>query len=388
MLVLAVVVLGPHGREHARRPLAAHRVHLAVHLLRPDGLGVQLVDAVLLLGANAGQGAGEDAGDGALAAAGGPHQHDAVAHQRGLVQLHDLEHPRVVVDEAQLLRLLLDGGSHVLVAALGRRRDGGEQVAQQGEEERHVLRHQLAQVHVAQRAVQQLRLRFLRVGPQDGARRAQHGQDVAQPKVVVLLLAQLLLAHVVQREELLGQQLVLDVADRRQLHLDDDLEVRHHHGHAAEQRLEVLRQLLPPGVARVHGDEEGAHAAQLHLVGVAGESEEVGASLLGVLDGQHLLRHHGQYGQLDAVELVEAAPQAAGAQALEDLGAVVLGHLAGAVGDDDVDAQRAAQVLHRLRLARAGGAGGRAAEVHAQRLGQRDVAAVGERRDDQALLDA
>ena len=47
-----------------------------------------------------------------------------------------------------------------------------------------------------------------------------------------------------------------------------------------------------------------------------------------------------------------------------------------------------AHVLGRLGLAGAGGAGGRAAEAHAERLREGDVAAVGERRDDEALLDA
>ena len=43
---------------------------------------------------------------------------------------------------------------------------------------------------------------------------------------------------------------------RVRLDLHDDLPVGHHHGHAAEERLEVLGQLLPAGVARVHRDEE------------------------------------------------------------------------------------------------------------------------------------
>ena len=63
-------------------------------------------------------------------------------------------------------------------------------------------------------------------------------------------------------------------------------------------------------------------------------------------------------------------------------------HLIAAVGDEHVLAERAAHVLGRLGLARAGGAGGRAAEEHAERLRERDVAAVGERRDHEPLLDA
>ena len=53
--------------------------------------------------------------------------------------------------------------------------------------------------------------------------------------------------------------------------------------------------------------------------------------LLGVGDGGHLLRHHGQHGQRDAVELVEAAPHARLCQPAEDLGAVAVRLLARAV---------------------------------------------------------
>ena len=48
------------------------------------------------------------------------------------------------------------------------------------------------------------------------------------------------------------------------------------------------------------------------------------------------------------------------------------------------DREAAAQVLGRLGLAGAGGAGGRAAEAEAERLRERDVAAVGERGDHEA----
>ncbi len=46
------------------------------------------------------------------------------------------------------------------------------------------------------------------------------------------------------------------------------------------------------------------------------------------------------------------------------------------------------QVLGGLRLARAGGPGGRAAQAVGERRGERHVAAVRERRDDQAAVEA
>ena len=201
------------------------------------------------------------------------------------------------------------------------------------------------------------------------------------------LLRELLLAQPVEHVELLAADLVGRVAAARQLDGHDDLPVGHHHRHAAEERLEVLGQLLPAGVARVHRDEEADILVKVDLVPV----REDKAQLL-LLDGAkhagHLLRRHGEHLEVDPVELVEAAPAARHGEALVDAAERAVVHLVGAVGHDAVLAERARHVLDGLRLARAGGAGGRAAEEHAERLRERDVAAVGERRDDEPVLDA
>ena len=384
---VAVVVLLPDGGEDALDPLAGDGVGLAVELRRLDGLGVHAHDADLLA-VDAHERGLQRLEDARLAAAGRAREHDAVAHEARLVQLDDLVDPRVVQHELVLGHADLDGGHDGRVLLLGRVRALGEEVREHGEEERHVLRDELGEVHVAQRAVHEDLLVLGQVLALGAAAGAQHGEDVAQAEVVVLLLRELLLAELVADEELARQQRVVRVADGAELHLLDELAVGHHHGHAAEERLEVLGQLLAAGVARVHGDEGAAHRVEQHVLRVARELEVLDVGLLGVRDGQHLLRHDREHGQRDAVELVEAAPEAALAQALEDLGAVRVAHLVRAVGHDDEDAERAAHVLGRLRLARAGGPGRRAAEVHVERLRERDVAAVRERRHDEALLAA
>ena len=119
-----------------------------------------------------------------------------------------------------------------------------------------------------------------------------------------------------------------------------------------------------------------------------GELEAGFAALDGVQHGRHLLRHHREHLEVDAVELVEAAPAAALREALVDGAHDAVVHLVAAVEDHRVLAERVAHVLGRLGLAGARGAGGRATEAHAERLAQRNVAAVGERRDHEALLDA
>jgi hypothetical protein len=87
-----------------------------------------------------------------------------------------------------------------------------------------------------------------------------------------------------------------------------------------------------------------------------------------VTQGTHLLSNDRQHGELDAVELVEAAPDAGATQALEHLRQVREALLVCAVRDDDELPERATQILDRLGLAGASRARGSAAEVHAQSL--------------------
>mmetsp|Transcript_8760 Transcript_8760/g.28859 ORF Transcript_8760/g.28859 Transcript_8760/m.28859 type:complete len:326 (-) Transcript_8760:537-1514(-) len=179
----------------------------------------------------------------------------------------------------------------------------------------------------------------------------------------------------------------MDVAGADELHLHDDLAVRHHHGDAAVQRLEILWELLPAGVTRVHGDK----VADLL---VACDDVAVG-ELKGLLllpdrreHAANLLRGHREHLQVDAIELVETAPAARHGEALVDAAERAVVHLVGAVGDDDVLAKGAAHVLDGLSFARARRAGGRASEKHPKSLRECDVAAVRKRRDDQPVLDA
>ena len=65
------------------------------------------------------------------------------------------------------------------------------------------------------------------------------------------LFGQLFLTQLVQSVELSGQDDVVDETHRGQFHTDDDLSVRHHHGHRTEVDLEVFWQLLTPSIARV-----------------------------------------------------------------------------------------------------------------------------------------
>ncbi len=91
------------------------------------------------------------------------------------------------------------------------------------------------------------------------------------------LLGELLLAQLVQSEELPCERDVLQEAAGGKLDPDDDLPVRHHHGHVPELDLEVFRQLLPPFVGGVHGQEDAELGVHLHGVAVREDELETRA---------------------------------------------------------------------------------------------------------------
>mmetsp|Transcript_61072 Transcript_61072/g.142895 ORF Transcript_61072/g.142895 Transcript_61072/m.142895 type:complete len:209 (+) Transcript_61072:871-1497(+) len=200
------------------------------------------------------------------------------------------------------------------------------------------------------------------------------------------LFAQLLLAQGVENAELLPQEVHLRISHGGQLHLHDGLSVGHHHGDTSEECLHVLWQLLSPGITGVHGNEIAHRRHQLDGSRLTWEHEGGNRLPLGRADRFDLHRDHTQHFQLNAVELIEATPQSAHAKSLEDLGHVAETVLIGAVGDDHEDTQSSAHVLRGLRLPCSGGPRRRAAEEHAEGLGLCHIAAVRQRRDDEALL--
>eukprot|EP00965_Chrysotila_dentata_P166754 5506558-Pleurochrysis_carterae.AAC.3 len=200
--------------------------------------------------------------------------------------------------------------------------------------------------------------------------------------VVVVLLGEELSRHVVELDELVREHLGLLEALAGEVDLGDVLKVGHDHGARTEERLEVLGQLGAAGVARVHRDPRADRRHQVDELLLEDELLLVGADR--VQNGRVLAGDDGEHLNADAVELVEATPRARLREPGEDVGHALRVHLVGAVHHDHPDGEAAAQVLGRLGLARARGPGGRAAHDEAQRLGQRDVAAVGQRRDDEA----
>jgi hypothetical protein len=190
-----------------------------------------------------------------------------------LVELHELVEPRRRREQL----LLATHGVHVgqqRVERHGVVAHVGKHVEQQRAEEADVGRHQLGLYGLAHAAHQQLRLEQLqwaaararvadRVSLQPAGRH-EHTLERAQPKVVVLLVRELLGAQPEQRHDLAREALGRLEALRVEHHLPNELAIGLDHRNAPEQLLEIVRQLGTAGISRIHGDEDAHVAAQRH----------------------------------------------------------------------------------------------------------------------------
>mmetsp|Transcript_1346 Transcript_1346/g.3903 ORF Transcript_1346/g.3903 Transcript_1346/m.3903 type:complete len:212 (+) Transcript_1346:7788-8423(+) len=168
-----------------------------------------------------------------------------------------------------------------------------------------------------------------------------------------------------------------------QNNLADERVVWDHHGARPEQCLQVVRQLGTARISRIHGDVDSASGNQLQLGPL--EHEIILPRPDRPRDGGHLLRDHRQDLEVDAVELVEAAPRARRRESLEKLAHRQIVEAIGAIEHDALHRQRLGQVLRRLRLARASRPLRRAPIKQGERPHQGPVAAIRQRRNHEAV---
>ena len=200
----------------------------------------------------------------------------------------------------------------------------------------------------------------------------------------MVLRGELLGAQLERGDHLLRQRPRVLEPEGHHRNLSDEGVVRDHHRARAEERLEVIGELGPPGVAGVHGDEHATPVVEVEL-GVL-EDEPLLLLLDGDLNRENLLRDDGEHLEVDAVELVEARPRAAGRQAFEELGHREVIEAVGAVENHALHRERLGEIFGGLRLARTRGSRGGAAEVKMHRAHQRHVAPVRQRRDHEPRL--
>ena len=246
----------PHdgGRETVG-PLLRQLVELAVQLAHGNALRVQHVGVHHLEGlvlrssvAKRRHGSGQRGVGGGLAASRRTHDDDAKPHRHGLVQLDDLLHHLGHALQATFLHHLLH--RHLKVAhVLVRHLHAGEQVVDDAEEQRQVIRQELRHVAVTHCTDEDDVLAEVRVSTLQGAGHHQHRLDGAQAVVVVALLRQLLRRQLVQLGHLARQVAGIVEAFGEQHDLGDECIVWHHHGHGPEEHLQVVRQWGTPGVA-------------------------------------------------------------------------------------------------------------------------------------------
>ena len=138
-----------------------------------------------------------------------------------LKQLDQFDHPGWMIDEFFLLNLLIYGCLQLRVARFLQSKVG-EEIIDQGHEERFIFIHKLGYVHVSQHSHHNACLRRLWISSLSNTQSFQHRQDVSQTKVIVNLLGELLLTQFVQSEELPGQGDVLQESTTGKLDSDDD----------------------------------------------------------------------------------------------------------------------------------------------------------------------
>eukprot|EP00760_Papus_ankaliazontas_P005950 PhM_4_TR1281/c1_g1_i1/m.7220 len=249
-----------------------------------------------------------------------------------------------------------------------------EKIAQNVDKNGNIILHELRQVHVTAGLQTQLRFSAYEALALEETRLHEHGLDVSEREVVVVLLRELLLHELVQNGDLEGKLLGLLEALGEQRDLANQREVGNHHGNRTKEGLEVIGQLRATGVAWVHRHEDTAAEVEFDLVTLKAEPRQ--AQLHSVQDGEDLLRDDRKHLDLDTVELVEATPTSGLCKSAEHTAQALVVQTIGAIEHHHVLADGLPEILNGLRLARTGRALGQPAKVQLQCRRQCHVRAI------------
>mmetsp|Transcript_12554 Transcript_12554/g.15114 ORF Transcript_12554/g.15114 Transcript_12554/m.15114 type:complete len:488 (-) Transcript_12554:4788-6251(-) len=212
-------------------------------------------------------------------------------------------------------------------------------------------------------------------------RNVQRGLDRTQLPIVVSALRQQVLAQLVQNNKLPRQQLRNHETLRHQHDLANNDQIRDAHTHRPEQRLQRLRQLRTSWVSRVHRNESHNTRPQRNL-----HIRKQKPLLPRPNRIQHRLilgRTHRQHRHWDTIKLIKASPRTSLGKTLVRLSHHLEIHLIRTIKDVHLDTQRTRQVLHRLRLSGPRGTRRGTSQTQPLGLGQRDVATIRQRGNNQ-----
>lgn len=112
------------------------------------------------------------------------------------------------------------------------------------------------------------------------------------------------------------------------------------------------------------------------------------AELKSSLNGSNLSGDDGQHLDVDTVELIEAAPEASLSETCEDNSHGSIVQVLTATRNDATACETLGKILDGLSFASTGGSGRRSTESESQRGGQGHDAAISERSDDKASIEA
>ena len=95
-------------------------------------------------------------------------------------------------------------------------------------------------------------------------------------------------------------------AFREQHDFADLLQIGYDADYGSEERLDTLRKFGSSGVTRIHRDEHTEILSPRDNLAL--ELKLLDAMNNGLLDGENLLRNHGQHLDVDAIKLIETSP--------------------------------------------------------------------------------
>ena len=172
-----------------------------------------------------------------------------------LFQLHALDNNALIELEAALKHGLLNSDLQSVVVDL-RLLNFGEQIHEKVIKESDILEDELGQVHITDSLEHNLYLVLVRLLALNVTTSKNARLDGTSGEIIEVLPRELPLHEIIDSADLFGELFVLLEALRHQDVLGDGIEIGHHHGNWTEQTGQVIRQLRPTSIARVHCDEE------------------------------------------------------------------------------------------------------------------------------------